>query len=225
MLRRRPAPVDPDLFAASPEARLRALRSLQPKERDQLRRAFAGWPPFSPGALNAWLLLVTTKPPQWADDLVPFPEEPMSSGEPHPGFLYPDPIGFWAEVRRWCLAIVHTRVQRWETTEAVSVSAQVHLGDEPARLASALELLHPRVVLFLDEPAWQASRFTPYAVEQHHVPDPHRDGQVYQGFWGRLPTDAVVGDVIVGKAPQHPTMHRLYSWPDMAHFLDSCPSD
>ena len=61
-----------------------------------------GWPPLSPGACNAWLLLVTTKPPQWGDDLVPFPEAPLTLGEPHEGFLYPDPIGFWDEVRRWC---------------------------------------------------------------------------------------------------------------------------
>lgn len=219
MLRRRPSAPDA-LFGPTPSARLDALRTLRPKDVAALRRV-DGWPPLSPGARNAWLLLVTTKPPQWADDLVPFPEAPLSTGEPHPGFLYPDPIGFWAEVRRWCAAVVGTRERGWETTEAVSVSALVHLGEEPGRLATALAATRPHVVLFLDEPSWQASRFADDArVEAHHVPDPHREGQVYQGLWGRRPDGT-----IVGKSPQHPTMHRVYRWADMAGFLGACPPD
>jgi hypothetical protein len=219
MLRRRPeAPAT--LFGRTPQERLDAARALRPKEATNLRPV-EGWPSLSPGARNAWLLLVTTKPPKWADPLVPFPQAPLSLGEPHPGFLYPDPIGFWAEVRRWCAAVVGTRVQGWDTTEAVSVSALVHLADEPGRLAVAVGATRPSVVLCLDEPAWQATALGDGArLELHHVPDPHRDGQVYQGCWGRA-----ADGTIIGKAPQHPTMHRLYRWPDMARFLDSCPTD
>jgi hypothetical protein len=69
------------------------------------------------------------------------------------------------------------------------------------------------VVLFLDEPAWQASGWNVEAAH-YSVPDPHRDGQVYQGFWGRRPDG-----LVVGKAPQHPTMHRFYKPDDMTMYL------
>lgn len=216
--RRSPEPTDELLYGADPGDRLAAVRGLAPKAAARMQRAVGPWPALSPAAVNAWLLLVTSKPPQWRDPLVPWPEAPLSVGEPHPGFLYPDPMGFWAEIRRWTQAVVATRPGRWETTEAASVSGLVHVGEEPGRLALATSVLRPRVVLFLDEPAWQGARLAPERTAAHHVPDPHRDGQVYQGFWGRL------GDgTIVGKAPQHPAMHRLYRWQDMAHFLDACP--
>lgn len=217
---RRGARREGSLFDASPAARLGAARALPPREVARLTTV-AGWPPLSPGARNAWLLLVTTKPPQWTDPLVPFPEEPLRLGEPHPGFLYPDPIGFWSEVRRWCAAVLATREAGWATPEAVSVSALVHLGDDVGRLTTAIGVTRPGVVLFLDEPAWQSSGWAAEAqLEPHHIVDPHRAGQVYQGCWGRR-TDGT----IVGKAPQHPTMHRLYRWDDMAQFLRSCPRD
>jgi hypothetical protein len=54
--------------------------------------------------------------------------------------------------------------------------------------------------------------------EPHHIPDPHRAGQVYQGFWGRRDDD-----LVVGKAPQHPSAHRFYAWEHMAGFLRSAP--
>src|SRR5205814_8705280 len=63
----------------------------------------------SPGALNAWLLLVTTKPPSWKDRLLVFPESPLSLGAPHEGFFYPDPLGFWAEVRHWVVELFRDR--------------------------------------------------------------------------------------------------------------------
>lgn len=217
---RRSVRVPAELFAATPIERLEAARAL-PERRAASLRVVRGWPPLSPGARNAWLLLVTTKPPRWADPLVPFPEAPLTFGEPHPGFLYPDPIGFWAEVRRWCSAVIGTRVAGWETTEAVAVSALVHLADDPARLAIAIDATRPAVALFLDEPSWQASGFARgLRAEAHHVPDPHREGQAYQGLWGRRPDG-----IVVGKAPQHPTMHRLYRAADMAAFLDACPLD
>jgi hypothetical protein len=211
----RNAPTD-DLHGRDPAARLAAARALKAKAVAKLQPA--GWPPLSPGAVNAWLLLVTTKPPQWRDPLLAFPEAPLTAGHPHEGFLYPDPVGFWAEVRRWATTVARTRRPGWTVTEALSVSALVHLGDEPARLALARAACRPAVVLVLDEPAWRAAGFEPARVEPHHVPDPHRTGQVYQGLWGTLPDGTVVG-----KAPQHPTMHRLYRASDMDRFLASCP--
>ncbi len=46
------------------------------------------------------------------------------------------------------------------------------------------------------------------------IPDPHRRGQVYEGWWGTTPAGTVVG-----KAPQHPTMHRLYRAEDLRDWL------
>lgn len=206
------------LWAADPGVRLDAARQVDARSARKQAPAPADWPPLSPGARNAWLLLVTTKPPQWRDPLLEFPEGPLTLGEPHPGFLYPDPIGFWAEVRRWC-AMVMARY-RLPPTDAVAVSALVHLGDDPARLAQAVAVLRPRVVLILDEAAWAVAGLEPERTLLHHVPDPHRPGQVYQGLWGRLPDGTVVG-----KSPQHPAMHRLYDQSEMDRFLSACPLD
>lgn len=174
-----------------------------------------GWPPASPGALNAWLLLVTTKPPTWRDPLVHLPDDPLTLGAPHPLFLYPDPIGFWAEVRRWITVLLKEREPAWDGSDALAVSALVHLGELSERLDVAMATCRPRLVLFLDEPAWGAAGWD-VRVEPHHVPDPHRSGLVYQGFWGRR------GDgVVVGKAPQHPSAHRFYRRADMDGFLRS----
>jgi len=184
-----------------------------------VRKHHEPWPPTSPGALNAWLLLVTTKPPDWRDPLAPFSHEPLTLGDPHPGFFYPDPIDFWREVRRWAAAIVGAVDHELDVPSALAVSALVHLGDQPDRLATAMATCRPAVVLFLDEPAWTAAHWQLHATA-HHVPDPHRPGQVYQGFWG---TDA--NGLVVGKAPQHPSAHRFYAWDDMATFLRSIPFD
>jgi hypothetical protein len=178
-----------------------------------------GWPPSSPGALNAYLLLVTTKPPTWRDSLAEWKERPLTLGHPHEGFLYPDPLGFWSEVRRWVADLLCRDADAAFTgSEALAVSALVHVGDAPGALALATATCRPAVVLFLDEPAWQASGWTVDASQPHHVPDPHRDGHVYQGFWGRT-----AEGLVVGKAPQHPSMHRFYRAEDMRGFLRAAP--
>lgn len=210
---------DDELFAADPAARQAAVADLKPKSVDRLR-AVDGWPPLSPGAVAAWLVMVTTKPPHWRDPLLAFPEGPLSAGDPHPGWFYPDPIGFWAEVRRWATAVARTRQPSWTASEALTVSAFVHLGDEPQRLALARTVCRPRVLLFLDEPASDAAALDVGAVEQHHIADPHRERQVYQGWWGRL-----ADGTVVGKSPQHPSTHRLYRPSDMDRFLHACPRD
>lgn len=220
MFRRR-APRQDALYSTTPAERLDAARRLDPKGARRLQVAVTDWPAFSPASVNAWILLVTTKPPHWRDPLLEFPDVPLTLGEPHPGFLYPDPIGFWTEVRRWATAVVGTRAAALDTSDAVAVSGLVHIGDDPGRLATAMSAVRPHVVLFLDEPAWTAAALDPERVEAHHVPDPHRAGQVYQGQWGRLRQSGR----IVGKAPQHPSMHRLYDRGDMDRFLAACPAD
>jgi hypothetical protein len=212
----------PDLFASTPQARLAAARSLSPRARRKLLSRVAGWPPNSPGALNAYLLLVTTKPPTWRDSLAEWKERPLTLGHPHEGFLYPDPLGFWAEVRRWAAEVLCDHGPdgdpSFTASEALAVSTLVHVGDTPGALALACSTCRPGMVLFLDEPAWQAAGWH-VASTPHHVPDPHRAGQVYQGFWGRTPAG-----LVVGKAPQHPTMHRFYRADDMRGFLRAAPS-
>ena len=99
-------------------------------------------------------------------------------------------------------------------SEALSVTTLLH----GPRLAWAIELMRPRVVLFLDEPAWQGSGLE-VTQSGHHIPDPHREGQVYEGWWGRTADESR----IVGKTPQHPAMHNLYSRADMDAFLRAAP--
>ena len=167
--------------------------------------------------MNAWLLFVTTKPPIWRDPLVLWPEDPPALGEPHHGFFYPDPLGFWAEVRRWATVLTRLRRPEWSTPDALAVSTVLHVGDDVGRLAWARELMRPHVVLFLDEASWQASGID-VRRHLHYVPDPHRPQQVYEGFW------ATEGDgTVIGKAPQHPATHNLYRAEDMDRFLGSAP--
>ena len=177
------------------------------------------WPPVSPGAANAWLLLVTTKPPTWRDPLYPWVERPPALGSMHEGFLYPDPLGFWAEVRRWSVTCLRSRQPLWDASEALAITALVHVADTSDRLPYMLITCRPGAVLFLDEPAWRSSGWEGEAhVVRHHIPDPHRRGQVYQGHWGVLPDG-----LIVGKAPQHPSAHRFYRAADMDGFLGAMP--
>ena len=209
----------PDLlFAAAPADRLVAARALSKRARRKLIDGVGGWPTFSPGARNAWLLLVTTKSPTWHEALIPWPEGPLTFGEPHDGFLYPDPIGFWGEVRRWSIELFRAHERSWSTAECLALTTLVHVGDEPDHLGLAVDTCRPRLIVFLDEPAWGAAALdvvtTPLAV-----PDPHRAGQTYEGWWGTTEDGTVVG-----KSPQHPTMHRLYRAEDLTDWLQRAPT-
>ena len=175
------------------------------------------WPDYSPGALNAWLLLVTTKPPSWQDNLIPWKEQPLTLGEAHENFFYPDPLGFWAEVRSWSLQLVRLQQPAWSTPDVLAVTMLLHANDEPGRFKRAVDLCLPQVVLFLDEPSWEQSGLNVSRVP-HHIRDPHRAKQVYEGFWGKTPDG-----LVVGKSPQHPTTHKLYRREDMTAFLRSAP--
>ena len=176
-----------------------------------------GWPAESPGAVNAWLLLVTTNPPAWRDALMQWRELPPTLGEPHEGFFYPDPLGFWAEVRRWAGVLFGMVEPDWGLAESLSLTTLLHTANDPGRLEWARRLMRPRLILFLDEPSWQSADMT-LREHPHHIPDPHRAGKVYEGFW------ASDGDgVVVGKAPQHPATHRLYRAADMDAFLCRAP--
>lgn len=208
---------DDALFDGDPAVRLTVARRLTPRARRRWLTGAGGWPTASPGARNAWLLFVTTKPPSWRNPLHPWVERPLTLGEPHEGFLYPDPIGFWNEVRRWSLELFRVPQPHWSTAESLSLSALVHVGEDPRHLATAMRTCRPRVVVFLDEPAWQVADLdvapTPFAV-----PDPHRPGQAYEGWWG-----TAADGCVVGKAPQHPTMHRLYDAQDLSAWLRAAP--
>jgi hypothetical protein len=208
--------LDP-LHASRPDRRLRAAQALREKDRRAVLRRAEGWPNHSPGAVNAWLLLFTRKPPSWEDPLLPWTDASPTLGEPHPGFFYPDPTGFWAEVRHWVHELVRVREPGWSLADALSVAALVHRGDDAERLSWMRALARPRVILFLDEPSWSTSGLTARQVA-HRIKDPFRP-QVYEGFWGRTPDG-----IIVGKAPQHPSMHNLYDTSDMTGFLRSAPA-
>ena len=210
----------PDSLLFSPRAdeRLTAARAQGKRGRAALAGRIQDWPANSPGALNAWLLLVTTKPPVWRDPFLAWHDHPLTLGEVNESFFYPDPLGFWTEIRRWALELFHLRNPTWSLGESLSLTTLLHAGDDPKRFVNAFERLSPRVVLFLDEPSWLASGLQVDRVVKHHIRDPHRAGQVYEGFWGELETG-----VAVGKSPQHPTTHKLYRSDDMAGFLRAAP--
>ena len=120
-------------------------------------------------------------------------------------------------MRRWATLLVRLRRPEWATPDALSVTTLLHVGTDPDRLGWARDLMQPRVLLFLDEPSWQASGIA-VRKQTHYVPDPHRAQQVYEGFWG-VSADGTV----VGKSPQHPATHNLYRKEDMGLFLAGAP--
>jgi hypothetical protein len=197
---------------------LKSARGLGRRARHSLEKRSSSWPPHSPGVVNAWLLFVTSKPPTWEDAVRKWEEQPLTIGTPHEGFFYPDPLGFWAEVRRWSVALVGIVEPGWHAAEALAVSALLQIGDDTAALKRALEDMRPRLVVFLDETAWQISGLDVERRDAHHIPDPHRDGQFYEGFWG-VTRDGVA----VGKAPHHPAAHRLYRRSDIDEYLAAAP--
>ena len=205
------------LYSIEPAERLASARALSGRARRRVLAKAARWPSDSPGACNAWLLLVTTKPPSWRDPIHPWVERPLTLGEPHEGFLYPDPIGFWDEVRRWSVEVFRQHEPRWGTAESLALTALVHVGDDVGSLALAQRTCAPRIIVFLDEPAWRAARLD-VATTPLSVPDPHRPGQEYEGWWG-----TTADGTVVGKAPQHPTMHRLYRRDDLLGWLRAAP--
>ncbi|MGH9137363.1 MAG: hypothetical protein ACRD0G_10000 [Acidimicrobiales bacterium] len=207
-----------DLYSSDARTRLTAAAALPARAARKLLKRVGEWPEHSPGAVNAWLVLATTKEPQWRDQLLAWREQPLSIGHPHEGFFYPDPLGFFAEVRRWAVTILRRVDPSWGSTEALALTTLVHAGDAGQHVRRAIEVCRPSIVLCLDEPAWSASRFEPVRSEAHHIPDPHRAGLVYQGLWGRL-----ADGLVVGKAPQHPTMHRMYRAEDIDRFLTAAP--
>ncbi len=210
------------LYAKDPAKRLDAARDLRGSRRRRLIAAVeSAWPTYSPGAANAWLLLVTSKAPTWSHPLLKWNEEPPVLGEPHPGFFYPDPLGFWDEVRHWIALLVRSDRRGWGLPDALSVSALVHTVDRPGGgLVTLAGLIRPSHVLFLDEASWKRAGWGLGRLpDRHHIADPYRPGQVYEGFWGHLSDGTVVG-----KAPQHPTTHHLYRAADMSDFLLAAPS-
>lgn len=206
------------MYSRDPRERLEAARHVGRRARKSLEKQIDGWPQHSPAAVNAWLLIVTTKPPAWHDNLVLWQDHPPTVGQANEGFWYPDPLGFWAEIRRWAVEIFQLREPHWGPHEALALTALVHVGDDRARFDAAMAVCRPETILFLDEPSWELSGLR---VRQaaHHIADPHRPGQVYEGFWGHTDDGRVVG-----KAPQHPTTHNLYRAEDMDNFLRSAPS-
>jgi hypothetical protein len=205
----------------NPEDRLRAARARGGQRAAKALSARVGdWPPNAPGSLNAWLLFVTTKEPVWRDPIVQWQDHPLTMGTAHQGFYYPDPMGFWAEVRKWAVELFRLRQPHWGNTEALALTSLLPTGSQPERVARAIDCLEPRLVLFLDEPSWAASRPTLEISDRvpHYITDPHRPKQVYEGFWATGPDGTVVG-----KSPQHPATHNLYRADDILGYLRSAP--
>ena len=80
-------------------------RAANKRVRKGLAEKVKDWPSSSPGSLNPWLLLVTTKEPVWRDPYIAWEELPLTLGTAHQGFFYPDPMGFFAEICRWAVEL------------------------------------------------------------------------------------------------------------------------
>lgn len=113
--------------------------------------------------------------------------------------------------------LFHSEHPEWAAPEALAVTALLHVSSEADRLTNGVELLKPRLILFLDEHSWALSGLQ-LTRTMHHIADPHRAGQVYEGFWGKADDGRVVG-----KSPQHPTTHNLYRADEMMEFLRAAP--
>ena len=148
------------MWAPDPKARLDAARALKDRTARKIVSKVERWPTFSPGSINAWLLFVTTKPPWWKDPFVEWPELPLTVGQPHEGFFYPDPLGFWSEVRRWANELLRATAHDWGPPEVVALTSLVHVGDHPSAFEVARRQCRPGVVVFLDDAAWKASGLT-----------------------------------------------------------------
>jgi hypothetical protein len=212
-------PIRPNgqLFSPRPEERLQAARAAGRRARKQLADRLKGWPANSPGCLNPWLLLVTTKEPVWRDPFITWEDLPLTLGTAHQGFFYPDPMGFFAEIRRWSVELFRLVEPKWTIPDALALTTLAHASRGKEHLGNAIEAFAPHVALFLDEPSWQASGLQ-VEKKAHYIRDPHRPKQVYEGFWGE--TDA---GMVVGKSPQHPTTHNLYKAEDIVAYLRSAP--
>ena len=212
--------MDARLFSNDPEDRLDAARAQGRRSTKALADRVGDWPANAPGSLNAWLLLVTTKSPAWRDPMIQWKDHPLCLGAPNQGFYYPDPMGFWIEIRKWAVELFRLRQPRWSATEALALTTLLPSAGEPERVERAVEAFEPRVVLFLDEPSWAASLglFDVGALVPHYITDPHRPKQAYEGFWASR-SDGLV----VGKSPQHPATHNLYRADDIVGYLRSAP--
>ncbi len=211
--------MDARLFSVDPEERLAGARAGSKRVAKSLAERVGDWPPNAPGSLNAWLLLVSSKEPVWRDPLFQWQDQALALGHPHQGFYYPDPMGFWAEIRKWASELFRLRQPHWSVADALALTALLPAAGQPERVARAVDALEPRLVLFLDEPSWVASQAL-FDVPQvrHYITDPHRPKQAYEGFWGER------GDgVVVGKSPQHPATHNLYRSDDILGYLRSAP--
>ena len=143
------------------------------------------------------MLLVTTKPPIWRDPVLTWKDQPLALGEANESFFYPDPLGFWSEIRRWAQEIFRLRYPTWGLGESLALTTLLHVGEDPSRFATATALFWPRVIRFLDGPAWLASGLDVGKYVTHYIKDPHRSGQVYEGFWGEAADGVVVGSALV----------------------------
>ena len=144
------------------------------------------WPADSPGSCNAWLLFVTTKPPSWRDPLHPWVERPLTLGEPHEGFLYPDPdrvLGRGPPLGR--RAVPAPRSRRGAPAESLALTTLVHVGERPGaprtRAQRPVRAAHRSCSSTSRPGSPPPSTWPPRPFA---VPDPHRAGQVYEGWWG-----------------------------------------
>ena len=144
-----------------------------------------------------------------------WPAEGPTLGEPHAGLFYPDPLGFWSEVRRWAVLLMRCAVPGMSTSDALSLLAVVHSDEDPDRVRWVTERCRPAVTLFLDEASRELAAVPP--GETVSIPDPHRTDTTYDGWW------AAGAAHVFGKAPQHPASHRFYRGTDMDRFLSEVP--
>ena len=146
------------LYANDPARRLEAARALHGRAPKKALAAHGRLAGRLARLLQRVAALRHHEAPSWRDPLHPWVERPLTIGEPHEGFLYPDPIGFWDEVRRWAVELFRLHQPAWSTSESLSLTTPRARRRRPrAARVRAQRLCQPRMIVFLDEPAWQSA--------------------------------------------------------------------
>ena len=206
------------LFASDPARRLEAARALRGRARKKVLARTPPWPPDSPGSCNAWLLFVTTKPPSWRD---PARTRGRSGRSPSASRTRASSTPTRSGSGTRCGA----------GPSSCSGSQQPDLEHrrEPVAHDPRARRLRPRPARGRSEPVPAAHDRVPRraglavggARGGHHAvlrARPPPAGRCTRAGGARPPTGAVVG-----KSPQHPTMHRLYRAEDLTAWLRAAP--
>ncbi len=101
---------------------------------------------------------------------------------------------------------------------SLGVAALANPGLSGQGIGEILKVCQPRVILYLDQESERSSPRKATNPTPISIHNPYHLDQSYRGWWSSEPDG-----VILGKAPQHPAAHRLYSKDSLTTFLAALP--